>query len=225
MGNGIKLNHDLDTKKTLCLLAVIAAPGLMIVDKKVTTLEGLFLVILYVAIFFLIERRHGVLEDDKFQILSLKAYSILDLVKVALGMGLVFVASQYVVSQTIFFAQLLHMPTFYISLILLSLGINLPEMSLALRAIMTKKKDIAFGDYLGSAAANTLLFGLFTLVSGGEVIALNSFGATFMFVLFGLSLFYFFSLSKKDISRKEGFVLLVVYLAFVIFELGRGMVA
>lgn len=224
LGKGVKLSHDLDKRKLIGLLAVIAAPGFVILDHKVTNLEGLLLIASYVTIFYGIERKRGVLEQHHTEALEIKAYSFLDIAKVALGIAAVFVASRFIVTQTLVFARLLHMPAFYLSLLILSIGTNLPELSLAIRAILSGKKDIAFGDYLGSAAANTLLFGIFTLINDGEVFTFNSFLTTFLFVVSGLTLFYFFSQSKKDISRKEGIVLLAVYFTFVLYELSRGLI-
>ena len=223
LGKGVTINHDLDKKTLLGLLAVIAAPGLVVIDHKVTNPEGIFLILSYMIIFFFIERKHGVLEQHQIDVLSVKAYSFLDVAKVALGMGIVFVSSQFIVSQTLIFARLFDVPAFYLSLIVLSIGTNLPELSLAVRAIMSGKKDIAFGDYLGSAAANTLLFGVFTLINDGEIFTFSSFLFTFLFMVSGLGLFYFFSRSKKDISRKEGLVLLAVYIAFLLYEISKGL--
>lgn len=107
------------------------------------------------------------------------------------------------VTQTMTYAQVLHIHAFYLSLLVLAIGTNLPELSLAIRAV-TSGKDIAFTDYLGSAAANTLLFGVFTLINDGEVLTVNSFIVTFFFIVFGLVLFYFFhSPGKTSLARRD----------------------
>lgn len=221
LGKGIKLNHDLNTKNLIALLIVIGMPGLVVIDHRVSNFEGVFLIMSYVVAFYFIEKKHGVLEKHHAEVLSTKIYSFLDLAKAALGMGIVFISSQFIVSQTLAFAQILNISAFYISILVLSIGTNLPELSLAIRAVLSGKKDIAFGDYLGSAAANTLLFGIFTLINAGEVFTFNSFLITFLFIASGLGLFYFFSQSKKDISQKEGSILLLAYLAFVIYEISK----
>jgi cation:H+ antiporter len=223
LGKGVKLNHDLDTKNLVGLLAVIAAPGLVVIDHRVTNLEGMLLILSYAVIFYFIQRKHGVLEENNTEILSTKSYSFLDLARVAAGIGIVFVSSRFIVDQTLFFANILNIPAFYISLIVLSIGTNIPEISLAVRAVRSGKKDIAFGDYLGSAAANTLLFGIFTLVNDGEVFTFDSFIITFLFIVSGLGLFYNFARSKEDISKKEGMILLGIYVIFILFEISNGL--
>lgn len=224
LGRGVRINHDLSTRNLLLCLAVIAAPALFIIDHKVSNLEGIILVLFYFISLYFIQKSHGIFEEKHTEVLNLKLYSFIDIAKVAAGIGIVFVSSQFIVSQTLIFAQLINIPAFYISLIVLSVGTNLPELSIAVRAIISGKKDIAFGDYLGSASANTLLFGIFTLLNDGEVLSVNSFLITFLFIVSGLGLFYYFSQSKKDISKKEGIILLSIYIMFVIFELGKGFI-
>jgi cation:H+ antiporter len=224
LGKGIILNSQLGRRNLLLTLAVTAAPGFMVLDQRVTNFEGLLLVAFYLLLFYIIQRKHGIFDRGQTEVLSLKAYSFIDLVKVAAGIGLVFVSSDYIVHQTLAFSEYFQVPAFYISLIVLSLGTNLPELSLAIRAILSGKKDVAFGDYLGSAAANTLLFGFFTLLNDGEVITVNNFFITFVFIAAGLGLFYLFSKSERNISVKEGAILLSVYIIFVVYELGKEIV-
>lgn len=223
LGRGIKLNHDLDPHHLALALFVMAAPGFFVTDHKVTSLEGIFLIFLYAAIFYYIQKKHGVFDQKQTEILSVKSYSFLDLAKVISGIIIVFFSSQYIVYQTIAFSDIFQIPAFYISLIVLAVGTNLPELSLAIQAIVSGKKDIAFGDYLGSASANTLLFGFFTLLNKGEVLTVNNFAIAFVFIATGLGLFYFFAKSHKDISQKEGLALLLVYILFILYELSKSV--
>lgn len=222
LGNGININHNLDSKKLMYLLAIIAVPGLFAIDQRLTTIEGLILVGCYVLVINYIHKNQ-IPDNQPENILGLKLYSIVDLAKVALGIGIVFISSQIIVSQTIQFAGLMGIPSFYLSLIILSLGTNLPEISIAVRAILSGKKEVAFGNYLGSATANTLLFGVFTVFNNEQVFIQDSFIITFLFIILGLGTFYYFSRSKKDISKKEGLILLLIYSLFVIYEVVKGL--
>ncbi len=217
-GNGVKLKNQLNKPHLLFSFIVILAPAFLVMDKRVTNLEGIIMIILYAALFLTIQRKNGIFDTKHSKILHLKSYSFMDIFKILLGIALVFIASNIVVGSTLYFADFLHISPFIISLLFLSLGTNLPELSIAVKSIITKKKDIAFGDYVGSAAANTLLFGIFTLLSAGDIITVNNFSKTFLIVLAGLTLFFYFTLSKNDISRKEGIALLSVYFLFVVSE-------
>lgn len=224
LGKGIRINHDLNNTNIIMALAVMAAPSLLVIDHRVTNPEGLLLIVLYVVLFYFVQKKHGIFDRNPIEVITHKAYTFLDVAKVGFGVVLVFISSQYIVSQTIVFSQILNIPAFYISLLVLSVGTNLPELSVAVRAVISGKKDIAFGDYLGSAAANTLLFGFFTLVNEGEVLTVNNFLMAFLFTITGLGLFYYFAKSRRDISVREGIILMGVYFLFVLYELGKGLV-
>lgn len=219
LGNGIVLSHQLDGGKLPFTLFVVAAPSFLIIDRKVTTVEGLFLVILYFILFYMVEKRKGLLERIKDRIIDGKTHILEDTLKILGGSMIVFLFSKVVVDETILLSELFHVSPFLISLLVLSVGTNLPELSLAIRSVSLGKKEVALGDYVGSAAANTLFFGLLTLGNGGEVILSNHFLSTFVFIVLGLSLFFYFTRSKNDVSRQEGIILLFVYFTFVLFEI------
>lgn len=214
-GNGIKLNHELTPMNLFLTFAVIVAPALFVLDKKVNNLEGVVMIILYGALFFLLEgKKGGVLK------LSKRPSGIVG-IKILVGAMLVFGSAHFLLEQTLYYANVFGISPFYVSLIALSLGTNIPELSLAIRSVISGKKDIALGDYMGSAAANTVLFGIFTLLTPAESFAVNHSFITFGFIAGGLVLFYYFYTSKRDISRTEGFVLLGMYMLFSFLELSQ----
>lgn len=221
IGNGIKVNHQLDSKTLGLALGVIVAPALFVIDGRVSNLEGAILVGLYLLIVFVIERKKGVFESIEDIVDDLKPNSNLlkDIVKLVVGVLILIYASHQIIDKTIFFSDFLKISPFIISLIFLSIGTNLPELALAVRGVILGKRDIVLGDYIGSAAANTLLFGVFTILHNGEVLTKDGYLVTFLFISLGLLLFYLFSRSREGISRLEGFVLLGLYSLFVLFEL------
>lgn len=220
-GKGINLRHELDKPTLAFALLTILTPSVVVVDGKVSMLEGVMLVFLYGVLAFLVQRKNGLFDKSNSRLLNAKSYSHKDVLKIILGIALVFLSSSIIVDKTVYFADIFNISTFYIGLIIVSLGTNIPEISIALRSVVEGKKDIAMGDYLGSAAANTLLFGIFTILNGGEVIIVDNFLVTLLFIAFALSVFYFLSYRKKYISRTNGFMLLGVYVLFVFFELVR----
>lgn len=218
VGNGITLNHKLDAKMLRYCLLVCLAPSLFVMDKVITNMEAVVMIVAYGLLVYFIERKQGLMDENHKELFSLRAYSLKDIIRLLVGVAIVFISGRIIVDKTIYFSEILGISSFYISLLLLSFGTNLPELSLAVRSVLSGKKDIAFGDYLGSAAANTFLFGIFSLLNGGEVLTESGYLPTFIFLLVGLTLFYFFARSKNIVSRAEGIVLLGVYIAFVITE-------
>jgi cation:H+ antiporter len=219
LGKGIKLQHSLNATNMLLSFVVILAPVFFVLDKTVTNLEGIIMIALYIGLFFFIERKDGLLDTENSKVLNARSYSYKDILKILSGIGLAFIASHVIVDNTLYFANVLHVSTYFISLFVLALGTNLPELSLAVRAIISGRKDIAFGDYIGSAATNTFLFGLFTLINVGEVLTVNHFLVTFIIMTAGLGIFFYLTRAKDMISPRAGFILLVVYAVFLYFNI------
>lgn len=218
-GGGVKLIHQLNENNLIFSLLVVAVPIFLIADNVLTRTEGVFLILIYVILFYFIEKKNGLMAiGQEKKISSDKKHFIEDSIEIVLAAVIIFLASKFIVNETIYFASFLHVSEFIIGLLVLSIGTNLPELSLAIKSIFLGKKEVALGDYLGSAAANTLLFGLFTLLNGKRVnVSVYSFRILIL-TLLGLGVFYLFSRSKNDISKREGKILLLIYLLFVISQ-------
>lgn len=217
-GKGIRLVHQMEYKNLIFTLLVIAAPTIFVLGGRVGFTEGLFLIILYAVLVYVVEKKKGLFEQVKDTIMDGRNHILEDLIKILGGVVTIFLASKFVVNGTIYFSQFFHISEFLLGLVVVSIGTNLPELSLAVRSLAMKKKEVAFGDYLGSAAANTLIFGVLILFSGGNVVTGNHFLQTFIIVIGGLWMFFLFARSKNDISRKEGLILLGLYIFFLLVE-------
>lgn len=217
-GNGIRITHDLTATRLLIAFGVIAAPSLFVLDGIVSNVEGYICIALYGMLFFILERKHGIMVLFSKKQTPKKKISGSVMLKICIGTLLIFLAGHFILGETLYLATYFGLSPFFVSLIVLSLGTNMPELSVAVRSILQKKKDIAFGDYMGSAAANTLLFGIFTLSIHGYAFGVKNSLPTFLFIAGGLGLFYLFSRSKKDISRTEGLLLLGSYVFYVYVE-------
>ncbi len=219
VGNGIKLFGELKSKKIFLAFFVIALPAFVILDRKVHVTEGIFLIVSYGLLFFLFQKRKGLVEGVKDRFHQNDHSSIFQHIgAIMTGVALVFVSSKVIVDNAIYFSQEYNISAYLIGLLILSLGTNLPELSFAVRAVHMGKKDIALGDYIGSASANTLIFGILIALNRKTVSIQNHFILTFLFLVGGMALFLYFIRSKNILSRTEGIVLILLYLAFFILE-------
>lgn len=218
-GNGIVLDHQLDKKNLLFALTTAIAPSFLLADKKISFFEALFLIIIYCALIYTIEKRKTLLEKIQDQLFVKKNHIFYYFFNLVLGLIMVVFASKFLVDKTVYFSQLINISPFVVSVIILALGTNLPELSVAVRAVVGKEKGIAFGDYLGSAVANSFLIGILTLFNGGQVVIADHFIRPFIFTFIGLVLFFIFTRSRNDLSRQEGLVLLFGYIIFLISEI------
>lgn len=211
LAGGVKLNHQLKHGNLLLTILVVAFPALLILDRRVGFFDATLLIVLYLSLFYSLERKKGILESIEEKVLFQQTSLGGDLAKVVLGVGLTFLASRIIVDQTVYLADSFGFSPFIVSFLVTTLGTNAPELSLAFRAVSLGEKEVAFGDYLGSAAFNSFLLGALTFVNGSPVSLTNHYSLGLLVFLAALLLFYVFAKSQSFLSRPEGLILLTLY--------------
>jgi len=215
----VPIKKHLDNKGMLVTLGVIAAPAFFTLDKTLTNTEGFILIALYVALFYVIRTKQNVVGQLQKAIKKdRKDFVHGSIIKLILGVVVVFATSRFIVEQTIELSEFYGISTFVVSLVLLGIGTNIPEITLALRSVTHKAEDIALGDYLGSAATNSMVFGVLVIFNKGDIITQKDFTITFLIIIFSLGMFYMMTRGKSELTRKEGFALLSCYLVFLAYE-------
>lgn len=232
IGNGIPMNGALGSKTLALLLSIVVLPSLLILDGGVSRAEGLVMILLYCTLIYFVKNHKSTeevieqtVQDVEEELLHTGRFfhrrkaTIMDLAKIAFAGVLIFFAGKLLVDESIYFSTLLSIPASFVGLILLSIGTNAPELVIAIRCVVGKHKDIAFGDYMGSAAANTPLMGFLALANGSFCLEKSEFIPTFFLLSIGLLLFFIFSRTKHELSRKEGMTLLGIYGVFLVSQL------
>lgn len=215
-GNGIRIKHALPMKHLAFALAVIASPALFVFDGRLTKTEGAVMICLYlilsVALHMASGRGTAVLEKEE-KIVKKEVY--LHGAKIIFAAFLIFLSGKVFVSEAVYFSELLKIPASFIGLLVIAISTNIPELTIALRSIKERKKDIAFGDYVGSASFNTAILGGLAVMNGPFTIDHSEFFLAAIFLCIGSLLFFMFAKSKYTISHGEGIVLGTIYLLFV----------
>lgn len=218
-GGGMSIK-GLVSKETLAFtLLVILIPVLLLADGRVTMLEGGFAILAYLALAYSIRNRpEGDVSNVCIPAAGGRRELYLDIAKILVGAAAVFIASHFLVEESTAVATYLSVPASLLGLLLLSIGTNIPEIVIAIRAVLARNKDIAFGDYLGSAAANVPIFGALALFTGGFTVESSQFVGTALLMFMGFILFYFFARSRSELTRREGTILLLFYAGFVLMQ-------
>lgn len=216
-GKGVSFKHRLDEKRLIFFLVLIFSPSLVALDGYLSANDGWLLLILYALFFHLFQSQQRVL--DHLDLTGPASGSAAkDILRVVAGAVLIYLSGKILVSETIFFSDFLKVPPLLVSLLVLSVGTNLPEMLIALRSIQRRHSEIALGDFIGSAATNALLFGIFTLINGPFALETKGFSPIFFIILFGYVLFYFFARTQTRLSPAKAVILLLAYLIFLLFQ-------
>lgn len=217
-GKSIRISKELQGFNLPASLVTIALPAIMVMDGVVSKFDGILSLIIFGFLIVGVQSKDKVIEHiekvkDKYKVGIGKS-----LLRILFGVALIFISSRFAVEQTHYFSEVLNISPFLLSLIVVSFGTNLPELSLAARTIFMRNHQIAFGDYVGSAAFNTFIFGLLTLIYKEKIILTNSYAISLIFLVLALLLFFYFARTKNTISRIEGFVLILIYVGFIYVE-------
>lgn len=205
----LTLDRGLDSREIAASSFIVASPVFVLWDGVLTRIEGAILIVIYFFHAFFLKNGNT----------HHKKHSKSSLLMLCLGLLGMVIASKVMIESAKVFIDAFHIPSFVFGLLLLSFGTNLPEFSLAFQGAVLKKEGVAFGDFLGSAAANTLILGFLGMFSPFEIMGIAR--VRFSLALLALLCVYFVwaASTKREISRTEGFGLLLFYLAFVAFEL------
>lgn len=223
LGNGIGLRNTLSRRNLALGLFSMLLPTLFLIDGDVTRSEGLVCLLSYFTLFYFIRKKETLpaavaVEEVEEGLLKKAQATTWDVAKIFGGGVFIFLGGHILVQESVFFAELLTVPRSIIGLVVLSLGTNIPELVVAVCAIRKKKKDIAFGNYIGSALANTFIFGLLPFFNGTFLSEPSGFMITLVLTVVGFALFYASCLSKNRLSRKEGLLILSIYALFLVFH-------
>lgn len=218
-GNRLHIDHELRGSNLPLVLGTIALPALLSFDGQITPQDGGIAIVSYLAVAFFVTTQNGMLSRLK-SLVTPKQKAVIgkNILLSILGVIIIFVGSSLVVRQTEYFAQALSISPFLLSLIVIGLGTNLPEIAVGVRALFSGASTVAFADYVGSSAFNTFLFGLFSLLYGSTITLHNSYWLPLLTTFLGLTIFFVFAKSRYTISKREAGILLLIYIGFLMAE-------
>lgn len=220
LGNGASLNHSFSYKSLVTATLVAAFPAILTLDGSISLVDALICMIIYTYFVYVQEKNNSSL-SRLINVNFGRSTIYKSVLKIIVALVLVFLASDILVNQTTNLGNILGISPFLISVLAIAVGTNIPEISIAIRAVLSKKKDVAFGNYLGSASLNTLVLGVLSLFSQRPIPVVGSGYANIIFLVSMLA-FLYFGKSRNDISRNEGMLLLLCYFLFVFLQINTG---
>ena len=148
-------------------------------------------------------------EDPSKNLLRDIGFLILGLIALAFG-------SSFLVSGAIDLARIWGLSEALIGLTIVSIGTGTPELATALMAAYRKTADIAIGNAVGSNLFNIMfVVGLAGLVAPMDATGIKS---SDLYVMFGLTILLLPTVwTGMVLDRKEGFLFLAVYVAYLYY--------
>lgn len=197
------------------LLALVPIVGLY--DQTLGLLEVAVIIVLYCTFAFLYTQKSHAIQRMIQHFTQPSGATILwQTVVLLLSCVVLLLASNTAVRSIIEIAAVLQTPRFLLSMIVLPIATNLPELSLAMGVLGAPKRELALSDLLGSITINSLLLAVLALGLGGSIAIGQSITVVIFLFVVGSVAFWIACASKELLSAKEGLLLFIFYLLLMV---------
>uniref|UniRef100_UPI004048E12E calcium/sodium antiporter n=1 Tax=Aliarcobacter sp. TaxID=2321116 RepID=UPI004048E12E len=221
----ITVNSKIVRKEIPLLLLIVLATGYLLLDYTLTFNEGLILLFGFFSligwsIYAAIKGKGDSLESEMDSELiehemSLKA----GITWLIIGIILLIASSRILVWGAVGIATEFGVSDLIIGLTIVALGTSLPELAASVVAARKGEHDIAIGNVVGSNMFNLLaVIGIAIVIAPMNSIAIEVLARDWM-IMFALTvalliMAYGFRSKEGKITRTEGFILLICYVAY-----------
>lgn len=219
--NGLEIERETVRRSSILMATIGLLPLLLILDGELSRIDGcvLFLAFLYYLIWlFDREELFRKIYNNESSILNFKNF-IQDLFLFMVSVALLLISSQGIVTAAASFSDFLKVDLGIIGIILVAAGTALPEVYFSIRAGQAGEAKMILGNLLGCVIiTSTLVLGVVALISPIRIADFSPYGAARLFLLISVLFFLLISRTKSHISKKEGVILILIYILFILFE-------
>ena len=138
------------------------------------------------------------------------------------GIVLLKFGADYLVDGTIAIAKKFEISERVIAVTVVAIGTSIPELATSIVAALKKEDNLAVGNLIGSNIFNILaVLGVTASIKEINIIDAEIFTFDYMWMI-AITLIvglFIYTFSKSQISRKEGIVLLLIYISYLYFSL------
>jgi cation:H+ antiporter len=223
LGTSLILNKKIGTEETLKMLfpasLVILSPFLFGIDGKLGIIDGLSMITLYVGLIFYLYHINRDRRMDSGLVVVDKGKIGKSIVLAIFGVIIVMLSSHWIVEITLDLLDKIQISELFIGLILFSLGTNLPEISITLTAWRKKNSELSLSHLVSSAFTNILILGFLTVLKPITFSTDIIYYVLVFFVFLIILLLFIFAKSDKSLSRREGGILFLIYVIFIIVNI------
>ena len=225
--HSLNVKNDTIKKELPILLLITIVFSVLLLDNLFnknyiavfTRSDGIIMLLFFtVFVYYLIgiaRKKIDTETEEYVPMLKAVAFVIVGLVSIILGSNLV-VDNASILAKTIGVSEKM------IALTIISLGTSLPELVTSIVATKKGEYDIAIGNIVGSNMFNLgIVIGIpVTLFGGITRITFNYIDLIVMII--SVVLIYIFSLKNKKITKKQGLLLLLIFLFYYTYIIFNG---
>ncbi len=206
--------------------AVIAVlPLLLILDGNLSRIDGVILLLTFFAYSFWLfsdgERFSKIYKTDKKERKNMDVFWFLrSSAKLVFLIALLLLASFVIIDTAQFFSKAFGTSLALVGIIIVGLGNCFPEIYFSIVSARRGEGWMILGDLMGSVVVcATLVLGIVALISPFQIYDFSPFLIARAFTLVAAAFYLFAIKTDKKITKKEGLLLLSVYIAFLLAEI------
>lgn len=205
-------------------VAIVVLPLLLIIDGHMNRVDGMFLLFSFaVYVFWLFskeDRFKKIYKETKKERPKSLLLFLKDLIKIIIILILLLISSWIVIDSAKIFSVKLGIPISLVGILVVGLGNCFPEAYFSVISARRGEGWMILGDIMGSIIIPaTLVLGIVALISPFEIKDFSPFLIARAFTMIAVLVFLFAIRTNKKITKKEGLILLFVYVIFLLTEI------
>jgi len=224
-GSGaLPAESEMVQKSAVFTSAIAILPLLLVWDGKLDRTDGIILLgafVLYVWWLFSKEERFKKVYKGRPKSES-KGYFgfLINLAKIVIFLALLLAASYFIINSAQFFSVQFGISLSMVGILIVGLGNCFPETYFSIISARRGENWMILGDLMGSViVCATLVLGIIALISPFEIKDMSPFVITRVFTIIASLLFLVFIRTGGKVTKKEGLLLLSVYVVFLLTEI------
>ena len=217
-GHGIRIQSKI-LKNNVVYPIFLLVPIILGFDGNYTRLEGLTLIIIGAAFYYL-AFKDG---NHKSAIVDNPQNKSENTILFLLSMLVLLISSHFTVTSATALAYNLNISPILIGILIVGLGTTMPELLFSLKSVKKNDESLAIGDILGTVLADaTIVVGLIAIINPFSFPQKIIYSTGIFMVVSSFLLFYFLN-SQKYLSKKESFILFIFWLTYISIEIVLGI--
>ncbi len=220
----IRVKHATIKKELPILLIITTGFVVLMLDSVFNPLtsntfsraDGIILILLFCMFVSYIVQLLKKKDDDEKQMKP--TYTNIPLILLLLVGSIICItlSSDVIVDNAVALAEKLNVSEKVITMVLIVIGTSLPEMVMTITSARKKEFDMAIGNIIGTNIFNICIVLGLPIVIYGDLV-LESFNLADIITVFLTSfLLYIFARSEREVSKKEGIIMLLIFISYYI---------
>lgn len=221
--NPISTKSEMVQKSAIFTAIIAVLPLFLVLDGVLGRIDGVILILAFLFYsWWLFSKKERFSKTYHNTDIPIKGFGnfVANLAKIIILLLLLLAASQAVVSSAQFFSNQLGISLALVGILIVGLGNCFPEMYFSIISARRQENWLILGNLMGSVIiTSTLVLGIIGLVAPFDIIDFSPFFIARIFLIIGSIFALLFIRSGRQITKKEGFLLLLIYIAFLIVEI------